>query len=208
MKIALYLKRKIGKPNLDDYIFDVGANKGSTSRLYVGLYKRTNIIAFEPLPIFKFNSNQVKLIKVALGAQVGFAKFYVCKHNASSSLVLPNFSSNWLAKKTKILGVVAKDLYKEINVPVSTIDQAVAENNVQSIFLLKIDTEGSELEVIKGAAKSLSLGIIKNIQLELHGNDLRKNNKVEILALIPNYIHQKTIKHYFGSFTEEFFTLA
>jgi FkbM family methyltransferase len=145
---------------------------------------------------------------VALGAQVGFAKFYVCKHNASSSLVLPNFSSNWLKKKTKILGVVAKDLYKEINVPVSTIDQAVAENNVQSIFLLKIDTEGSELEVIKGAAKSLSLGIIKNIQLELHGNDLRKNNKVEILDLIPNYIHQKTIKHYFGSFTEEFFTLA
>ena len=92
--------------------------------------------------------------------------------------------------------------------PVSTIDQAVAENNVQSIFLLKIDTEGSELDVIKGAAKSLSLGIIKNIQIELHGNDLRKNNKVEILDLIPNYIHQKTIKHYFGSFTEEFFTLA
>jgi hypothetical protein len=92
-------------------------------------------------------------------------------------------------------------------VPVSTIDQAVAENNVQSIFLLKIDTEGSELEVIKGAAESLSLGIIKNIQLELHDNDLRENNKVEILELIPNYIHQKTIKHYFGSFTEEFFSL-
>ena len=185
----------------------MGANKGSTSRLYVGLYKRINIIAFEPLSIFKFNSNQVKLIKVALGAQVGFAKFYVCKHNASSSLVLPSFSSNWLAKKIKILGVEAKDLYKEINVPVSTIDQAVAENNIKSIFLLKIDTEGSELEVLKGAAESLSSGIIKNIQLELHENDLRKNNKVEILELIPNYIHQKTFKHYFGSFTEEFFSL-
>jgi FkbM family methyltransferase len=142
-----------------------------------------------------------------MGSQIGFAKFYVCKHNASSSLVLPDFSSNWLAKKSKILGVVAKDLYKEISVPVSTIDQVIAENNVQSIFLLKIDTEGSELEVIKGAAESLRLGIIKNIQLELHNNDLRKNNKVEILELIPNYIHQKTIKHYFGSFTEEIFSL-
>ena len=177
------------------------------TKLYLKLYGKINIIAFEPLSVFKFKSDQVKLMTLALGAEIGSAKFYVCKHNASSSLILPDLSSDWLGRKAKILGLEAKKLYNEIEVPVSTIDQVVATNNIDNIFLLKIDTEGGELNVIKGAVKSLSLGIIRNIQFESHGNDLRDNNKAEILKLLSNYKHQKTLKHYFGSFTEEFFSL-
>ena len=209
MKIALYLRRNnIGKPNLGDYIFDVGANKGMMSRLFLKLYKEITIIAFEPLSIFKFKSDQVELMKIALGAEIGSAKFYVCKHNASSSLILPDYSSNWLGVKAKVLGFEAKDLYNEINVLVSTVDKVVAENKITNIFLLKIDTEGGELNVIKGAVETLGMGIIKNIQLESHNNDLRTNNKIEIFQLLSNYTHQKTIKHYFGSFTEEFFSFT
>jgi FkbM family methyltransferase len=40
------------------------------------------------------------------------------------------------------------------------VDQVVKENSTESIYLLKIDTEGAELDVIKGAFKSLKLGII------------------------------------------------
>jgi FkbM family methyltransferase len=208
LKIALYLRRNIGKPNLGDYIFDVGANKGMMSRLFLKLYREINIIAFEPLSIFKFKSDQVELMKIALGAEIGSAKFYVCKHNASSSLILPDYSSNWLGVKAKVLGFEAKDLYNEINVLVSTVDKVVAENKITNIFLLKIDTEGGELNVIKGFVEALRMGIIKNIQLESHKNDLRTNNKIEIFQLLSNYTHQKTIKHYFGSFTEEFFSLT
>ena len=145
---------------------------------------------------------------LALGEEIGSAKFYVCQHNASSSLILPYLSSDWLGRKAKILGLEAKKLYNEIEVSVSTIDQVVAENKINNIFLLKIDTEGGELNVIKGAVKTLRSGIIKNIQLESHNNDLRNNNKIEIFQLLSNYTHQKTIKHYFGSFTEEFFSLT
>lgn len=208
MKIALYLRRNIGKPNLGDYIFDVGVNKGMMSRLFLKLYKEITIIAFEPLSIFKFKSDQVELMKIALGAEIGSAKFYVCKHNASSSLILPDYSSNWLGVKAKVLGFEAKDLYNEINVLVSTVDKVVAENKITNIFLLKIDTEGGELNVIKGFVEALRMGIIKNIQLESHKNDLRTNNKIEIFQLLSNYTHQKTIKHYLGSFTEEFFSLT
>ena len=208
MKIALYLRRNIGKPNLGDYIFDVGANKGMMSRLFLKLYGEINIIAFEPLSIFKFKSDQVELMKIAIGAEIGSAKFYVCKHNASSSLILPDYSSNWLGVKAKVPGFEAKDLYNEIDVLVSTVDKVVAENKITNIFLLKIDTEGGELNVIKGAVEALRMGIIKNIQLESHNNDLRTNNKIEIFQLLSNYTHQKTIKHYFGSFTEEFFSLT
>jgi FkbM family methyltransferase len=208
LKIALYLRRNIGKPNLGDYIFDVGANKGMMSRLFLKLYREINIIAFEPLSIFKFKSDQVELMKIAIGAEIGSAKFYVCKHNASSSLILPDYSSNWLGVKAKVLGFEAKDLYNEIDVLVSTVDKVIAENKITNIFLIKIDTEGGELNVIKGAVEALRMGIIKNIQLESHNNDLRTNNKIEIFQLLSNYTHQKTIKHYFGSFTEEFFSLT
>jgi len=204
----VYLRRNIGKPNLGDYIFDVGANKGMMSRLFLKLYKEINIIAFEPLPIFKFKSDQVELLEMAIGAEIGSARFYVCKHWASSSLILPDYSSNWLRVKAKVLGFEAKDLYNEIEVSVSTLDKVVAENKITNIFLLKIDTEGSELNVLKGAVETLLTGIIKNIQLESHNNDLRTNKKIEIFQLLSNYTHQKTIKHYFGSFTEEFFSLT
>lgn len=177
------------------------------SRLFLKLYKEINIIAFEPLPIFKFKSGQVELMKIALGAETGSVKFYVCKHNASSSLFLPDFSSNWLRVKAKILGIEAKDLYSEIEVSVSTVDKVVAENKIASIFLLKIDTEGGELNVIRGAVETLRTGIIKNIQLESHNNDLKNNNNIAISQLLSNYTHQKTINHLFGSFTEEFFSL-
>jgi hypothetical protein len=93
-------------------------------------------------------------------------------------------------------------------VALTTVDQVVKENSIKSFFLLKIDTEGAELDVIKGCLKSLRLGIIKNIQLESHSNDLRQDDTVEILSLLSKYTHQKSIKHYFGSFTEEFFSLT
>ena len=204
----MYLRRNIGKPTLGDFIFNVGANKGGMSRLFLKLYKEIKVIAFEPLSIFKFKSDQVKLLKIAIGAEIGSAKFYVCKHNASSSLNLPDYSSNWLGIKAKVLGFKPKDLYNEIEVLVSTVDEVVAENKITSIFLLKIDTEGGELNVLKGAVEALRIGIIKNIQLESHNNDLRIDNKIEIFQLLSNYTHQKTIKHYFGSFTEEFFSLT
>ena len=200
------MRRNIGKPTLGDYIFDVGANKGMMSRLFLKLYREINIIAFEPLSIFKFKSDQVELLEIAIGAEIGSATFYVCKHNASSSLILPDYSSNWLGVKAKVLGFEAKDLYNEIDVLVNTIDKVVAEKT--NIFLLKIDTEGGELNVIKGAVQALRMGIIKNIQLESHNNDLRTNNKIEIFQLLSNYTHQKTIKHYFESFTEEFSSLT
>lgn len=185
----------------------MGANKGSVTKLFLIIFKNIAIIALDPLPIFKIKSNQVKFMQVAVGAEPGVAKFYICEHKASSSLILPDLSSKWLALKANILGFAPNNLYVESQVVVTTVDQVVKENSIESIYLLKIDTEGAELDVIKGAFKSLQLGIIRNIQLEHHDNDLRRNDMKEIISLLSGYKHQKSIKHYFGFVTEEFFSL-
>ena len=146
-------------------------------------------------------------MQVAVGAEVGVAKFYVCEHRASSSLILPDLSSKWLALKAKVLGLAPNNLYVESQAVVTTVDQVVEENSIESIYLLKIDTEGAELDVVKGAVKSLQLGIIQNIKFEHHHNDLRRDDMKEIISLLSGYKHQKSISHYFGSMTEEFFSL-
>jgi FkbM family methyltransferase len=198
----------LGHPSPDDYIFDVGANKGSMVKLFARLYPKTRIFAFEPLSIFKNQVSSVKLFKVAVGAHTGVTQFYVCKHNASSSTILPNINSKWESKKAKILGLSPQKLYEETQVPITTIDKVLNENSIKSIFLLKIDTEGSELGVIKGALESLRMGIIQNIQFESHDNDLRESHKLDIFNILQsyNYAHKKSIKHFFGNFTEEIFT--
>jgi len=48
------------KPNSSDYILDIGANKGSMTKLFLNLYSGVKILAFEPIPIFKVKSSQVK----------------------------------------------------------------------------------------------------------------------------------------------------
>ncbi len=82
-------------------------------------------------------------------------------------------------------------MYVESQVVVTTVDQVVEENSTESMYLLKIDTEGAELDVIEGAFKSLQLGIIRNIQLEYHHSDLRRDDMKEIFSLLSGYIHQK-----------------
>ncbi len=194
---------------MGDVIFDVGANIGSTSKIYMKLYRNIKIIAFEPLPIFKIKSNQIKLIQKACGDHNGVTKFYICAHQASSSLTLPNANSKYLKLKAKLLKKETINLYEQIQVPIVTIDKVVNDDSIETIFLLKIDVEGSELKVLHGAAESLKSKKIKNIQIEIHHNDFRENYKKEIFDLLLeyDYLHQNSLKHYFGNFTEEFFIL-
>ena len=45
--------------------------------------------------------------------------------------------------------------FKTIEVETSTIDNICIRNNINKIDVLKIDTEGSELNVLRGATKML-----------------------------------------------------
>ena len=57
-------------------------------------------------------------------------------------------------------------------ISLSTIDYYIKKNNIEYVDLIKIDVEGHEFNVIKGAEKSLDLGVIKQLQFEF--NDLCK----------------------------------
>jgi hypothetical protein len=52
-------------------------------------------------------------------------------------------------------------------VPITTIDQFCADNSIETIDFLKIDTEGHDLEVIKGASRILAEQKIGIVQAEV-----------------------------------------
>ncbi len=122
-------------------VIDVGANVGFFSKLIRELYPHAAIYSIEPVPetykCLELNfrdDKKTKTINLALSDKEGMAKM---SFN-------PNQSS-----------VSHFDNKGKIEVVVGTLDNFIVKNNVKSVDLLKIDVEGFEHLVLKGAIKTL-----------------------------------------------------
>jgi hypothetical protein len=161
------------KSNTEICIFDVGGNFGEYSKICVSLCKKYNIhyriFIFEPQTscvsklnqIFE-NDQNVKIVPFALSDKVGECNLY--KEEDGSSLAS--------IYKRQIFSSVAKEVVKA-----TTIDFFVEKNKINNIHLLKIDTEGHEFKVLKGAKKSFQF--IENIQFEYGGTYLDAGNTLK-----------------------------
>ena len=134
-------------------IFDIGGNIGQTA-LMIAKHTgdKTVIYSFEPYPAtharFKKNlelnagiAPKIKLQQTALGAAPGKQKMYEdCSTNSGANRMVPGEA---------IIQTGTTE------VPVSTVDIFVAENNLPEIDFIKIDVEGFEMEVLKGSRATL-----------------------------------------------------
>lgn len=148
-----------------DVIFDVGANDGrSISRLRQHI-PDPEIYAFEPVSSAfeklvqrSEHLDNVHCFRLALGAESGQREIYVNEIDAMSS-----FYSEW---GNSIGPEWATAVGKE-TVEVATVDEVMEDQGVDFIHLLKIDTEGHDLEVLKGAQAALASSRIAIIQVEI-----------------------------------------
>lgn len=164
--------------------FDVGANMGFytiwASRF---LSEGGQIHAFEPndrnfirlQSNINLNNIPAKVIsnKIALGLQKGSIQF---TQNLDGENHLVTDSNGMELNKNVVM------------VDVISLDQYCEENNIDTIDYLKIDVEGFELTVLKGAIKLLTNGKIKIIQLEI--NETLKNSgntSEELVEFLSNY---------------------
>lgn len=138
-------------------VFDVGANRGQSVSDIRPFLPRARIFSFEPVAAtFQLLQQRVardplaEAFRLALGETVGPAEIFVGKHSSMSS-----FHAHWGPATGKE------------EVETSTVDRMVERLQVPRIHLLKIDTEGHELEVLKGAEASLRTGRITFIQAEV-----------------------------------------
>ena len=151
-------------------IVDIGAGLGEFAVHAAKPSGTGTVYAFEPAPgsfalgqtNLKLNDvHNVRLVQSAVcGAPVGAAQLRESDEPAKSAL------SN---KRTESKGLT--------QVAAITLDQFVADENLESIDLLKIDCEGGEYDILSGASGS-TLARIRRIALEYHdgpagcGNDL------------------------------------
>ena len=185
-------EEKFIKKISDDLFFciDIGANIGKYTEL---LLKETaaKIIAFEPLPdayldlkkIELNNLNRLKVFNQAIGEKNEFLELiYASRKSEKASF------SDHLEKLSFY------DFYnnKKIKMKILTLDTFIEENSddfkQQEIDLIKIDTEGFELEVIKGALKTIKKMSPKYIQLEFNWHQLfKKQNMYNFSEFLKNY---------------------
>ncbi len=139
-------------------VVDVGANVGQSALYYAKAFGNATVYSFEPVPTtfaqLKENTEHEKRIvcfELGLGAH---------EHEATIRLTVSTQSS--------LLNAASDEDSREntATVSITTGDGWAAAQGVDSIDLLKIDTEGYDLEVLKGFGGLLSRGRIKAVLVE------------------------------------------
>lgn len=137
-------------------VFDVGANVGQTIKEVRATFQRPRIIAFEPSPKSRAALSAfegVTVEKVALSDRQGIAQFYVSDEWPVNDSLLPSRESG---------------ASRCIHVETDTVDAYCAEEGIAAIDLLKIDTQGNDLRVLRGARAMLAARRISVVACEAH----------------------------------------
>lgn len=131
--------------------FDVGANTGLYALAAAIDDSRRQVYAFEPFPaVYAYLQRNIQVNKlanlkaydVAIGDSVGTVPFYI--PNASAVFPFSASTAQGLAPELK-----------EILVQTTTLDKFVAEQGIERIDLMKVDTETTEPQVLAGGAAVL-----------------------------------------------------
>ena len=163
-------------------VIDVGANKGQFSLAVRSLFPDVEIHAFEPLEsefqVFKsVVTGPVKHYPMALGAEKAEARFYVTSRLDSSSLFKPG------QEHQDLYGVTVSSSKA---VPVVRLSDAIDVRRLATPILMKLDVQGGELDVLKGAAGILQF--IDTIYTEASFVTLYERQPLagEIIAFLAN----------------------
>ena len=134
-------------------LIDVGANRGQFALLVRDRFPNAPIHAFEPLPaeadvVQSVVAAPLTCHTLALGASLGEATFYVTSKRDSSSLFKPGTA------QTAASGITLTSATK---VRVARLSDVVDIATLPHPILMKIDVQGGELDVLKGAEDALPL---------------------------------------------------
>ncbi len=136
-------------------IFDVGGNFGQTAVHLASAFPGSRVHTFEPVPS-SFQRLQesvahrpaISCHHLAIGDRAGMFPIHVTEDAETNSFLANDNSTDHL------------------DVPMDTLDGFTAANRIEFIDLLKIDVEGYELPVLKGAENLLRRQAVRYIYAE------------------------------------------
>lgn len=139
-----------------DVVLDVGANEGQTALAFAAAFREARIYAFEPIPATfstleaaTKNEARITCFEMALGSTEGEATIRLRAKSGHNSLLH-----------------VAEPGPGAVTVTVTTGDSWASAHGVDRVDLLKIDTEGFEVEVLTGFDGFLGEGRVECVLAE------------------------------------------
>lgn len=160
-------------PEPNGVIIDGGANNGLFSFHVAKRFPSTKIYAFEPypllVPILKKNltMSNVQLVHKALTKSDGEISLFV---SDDSDQIGSTHREN-----VSIFGTI-KD---EIKVESISLNSFVKQENIEKISVLKLDVQGAELDILKGASEIIPL--IESLILEI---TLAEKSAFELIEIV------------------------
>jgi len=158
--------------NNDDVIVDCGANFGDLSMKLYDKCASIQYIGIEPSPRDyevlerNINNQNSNLFQVALGETNDSLKFYICSEKGDSSLVEPPTYTD------------------VIDVDVVTLESLLSSLNIKKVKLIKIEAEGFEPEILKGAQN-----ILRNVEyIAVDGGYERGKDCEQTLTTATNFL--------------------
>ena len=167
---------------------DIGANVGNFSDL---LIKELNckVISFEPN---KFSFEELKKLELKYKDNLKSFNYALGDKNKKTYLYYGSKYSQLasLDKKLNNINFIKKKNKHKMQINSRTLDFFIKKKiNLKRIDFIKIDTEGYELEVLKGAQNTIKKFKPNFIQLEFNWHQLYKKNTLLMFQEILNNYH-------------------
>ena len=173
--------------NEQPMIFDVGAHLGETALKYRGLFPGATIHCFEPFRASFDVLNgalagdaRVHTHCLALGAAAGRGTLHSNRSAATNSLLRSDERAGTYWGRDLLVTDAT------VEVPIATLDAFCKERSITHLDVLKLDVQGTEFDVLTGAARLLREQAIDIVYLEM--------------IVAPTYVGQHDLHDYLGLF--------
>lgn len=166
-------------------LLDVGANNGAYTRFLKRVAPRACVYAFEPHPVTFAKLHErsppgpgLVLINMAVSDVPGTLKLYdFAEADGSTQASLDE----------RAVSLFSADVISH-DVECTTIDIFMAKHAITSIQFLKIDTEGFDINVLRGACGALAARSIEAIQFEfIPANIARRVTMRDFFTVLDGY---------------------
>ena len=179
---------------------DVGAFEGKYTDLILKIQEKCKVIMIEPQSKYysllkeKYkNNNLIKIMKIGISDKETLLKLKINKHEITSTFSQFNDTNKYLNYKAILFNSNLKNMTTNSeNIEVFPLSLILQKNNLDSIDLIKIDTEGHEYEVLYGTGDYIKK--INYILVEFHIDKIYENynsDKIHNFLLENGFTLQK-----------------
>tara|TARA_X000000950_G_scaffold204280_1_gene245940 strand:- start:1966 stop:2685 length:720 start_codon:yes stop_codon:yes gene_type:complete len=211
-KILNYLKKNL---NDVEIFFDIGSHKGTYTDLIINNFDVKQVSMFEPQKtIYKFikkkyiKNKKIKIYNQAISDKKNKQILYINKHDLTSSLSKIDKKNRYLNLKARLFGGNINDMIKKKSeVDSCKLSEIIKKSRISKIDLMKIDTEGHELQVLKGTGSFLKKNV-NYMLIEIHNSDIFLNydsKKIDNYLKKNKFILKKVFKFPFTTWEDRIY---